>query len=518
MILERCPIFIKQPMKMTISLSTPAQLETESLVAIVLNEADPSQTEKNIDAKPQLKLATDDSAVRAAASDLLSSGELTGKQFEINLLHKPAGLKAKRLLLLSAGSAKKFSSYDLRRIAGAAVRSLKSRGLRSLAFIAPPQIPAEEAVRAIVEGALVGNFDPDYYRSDRKNQKIDELTIIAARNANQAALEKAANEAQIIGESQNFTRDLVNEPSNRMTPTILADRAKQMCQDVGLKCEVYGADKIKEMKMGAFWSVAQGSDEPPALIVMTYEPAGAPAKPVLGLVGKGITFDTGGISIKPADGMEKMKYDMAGGATMIGAMRAIALLKPKVKVIGIVCATENMPSGHAQKPGDVQIAMSGKSIEIINTDAEGRLVLADGLFYARQLGATHLVDAATLTGAVVVALGYANAGVFANDDAIYERFHKANQEAGEKMWRLPLDDEYKDQIRSSIADIMNTGGRWGGAINAAMFLQEFAEDTPWIHLDIAGTAWMEEQKPWIAKGPSGIALRSLVEFVRSFAP
>jgi leucyl aminopeptidase len=504
-------------MKTTIFVSTPAQLETESLVAIVLNHADPAQSEENKDAKPQLKLATDDPAVQAAAADLLSSGELTGKPFEINLLHKPSGLKAKRLLLVSAGTAKKFSSYDLRRIAGAGVRSLKSRGLRSLALIAPPQIPAEEATRAIVEGALVGNFDPDYYRSDRKEQKIDELTIVVGWNANKAALEKAANEARIIGESQNFARDLVNEPSNRMTPTILADRAKKMCQEVGLKCEVYGADEIKEMKMGAFWSVAQGSDEPPALIVMKYEPAGAPAKPVLGLVGKGITFDTGGISIKPADGMEKMKYDMAGGATMIGTMRAIALLKPKVKVIGIVCATENMPSGKAQKPGDVQIAMSGKSIEIINTDAEGRLVLADGLFYARQLGATHLVDAATLTGAVVVALGYANAGVFANDDAIYERFHKANQEAGEKMWRLPLDDEYKDQIRSSIADIMNTGGRWGGAINAAMFLQEFAEETPWIHLDIAGTAWMEEQKPWIAKGPSGIALRSLVEFVRGFA-
>jgi len=504
-------------MKTTISFSSPAQLETESLVAVVLNETDPSQAEKHKDAKPQLKLATDDPAVQAATSDLLASGELSGKPFEINLLHKPAGLKAKRLLLVSGGSAKKFSSYELRRIAGAAVRAVKSRGIRSLAFISPSQVPAEEGAAAIVEGALIGNFDPDYYRSDRKDQKIDELTILIGGHTDKAAVEKAAKEAEIIGESQNFVRDLVNEPSNRMTPTILADRARKMCQEVGLKCEVYGPDKIKEMKMGAFWSVAQGSDEPPALIVMKYEPSGAPEKPVLGLVGKGITFDTGGISIKPADGMEKMKYDMAGGATMIGTMRAVALLKPKVKVIGIVCATENMPSGKAQKPGDVQIAMSGKSIEIINTDAEGRLVMADGLCYARQLGATHLVDAATLTGAVVVALGYAHAGVFANDDAIFERFHKANQQAGEKMWRLPLDEEYKDQIRSSIADIMNTGGRWGGAINAAMFLQEFAEDTPWIHLDIAGTAWMEEQKPWIAKGPSGIALRSLVEFVRSFA-
>jgi leucyl aminopeptidase len=504
-------------MKTIISLSTPSQLGTEALVAVVLNQANPAEAEKNKNAKPQLKVATSDANVQSASSDLLASGEVSGKPFEINLLHKPAGLKAKRLLLVSGGSATKFSTYELRRIAGAAARALKSRGIRSFAIVLPPDIAAEEATTAVVEGALVGNFDPDYYRSDRKDQKIDEITIVAAANANQSALEKTAKEAQIIGDSQNFTRDLVNEPSNRMTPTILADRAQKMCEEVGLKCEVYGPDKIKEMKMGAFWSVAQGSDEAPALIVMTYEPSGAPQKPVLGLVGKGITFDTGGISIKPADGMEKMKYDMAGGATMIGTMRAIALLKPKVKVIGIVCATENMPSGKAQKPGDVQIAMSGKSIEIINTDAEGRLVLADGLHYAKQLGATHLVDAATLTGAVVVALGMLNAGVFANDDAMFERFHKANEEAGEKMWRLPLDDEYKDQIRSSIADIMNTGGRWGGAINAAMFLLEFAEDTPWIHLDIAGTAWMEEQKPWIAKGPSGIALRSLVEFVRSFA-
>jgi leucyl aminopeptidase len=269
--------------------------------------------------------------------------------------------------------------------------------------------------------------------------------------------------------------------------------------------------------MGAFWSVAQGSDEPPALIVLRYEPVGAPEKPVLGLVGKGVTFDTGGISIKPADGMEKMKYDMAGGATMIGAMRAIALLKPKVKITAVICATENMPSGKAQKPGDVQIAMSGKSIEIINTDAEGRLVLADGLYYARQLGCTHLIDAATLTGAVVVALGSINAGIFANDDPMYARFSKALDKAGEKMWRMPLDDEYQEIIRSNIADIVNSGGRYGGAITAAMFLKEFAEDVPWLHLDIAGTAWTEEQKPWIAKGPSGIALRSLVEFAKDFA-
>jgi len=498
-------------MKTTLSLSPAAQLETECLVAVVLDRSDKDRGEKD---KTDAYVSTADQAVQQAASDLISAGDLSGKNFEISWLHKPAGIKAKRLLLIGGGKAKKFNASELRKLAGAAARALKPRNLRSLAFAVPREIPAEQAVRAVVEGAIVGDFDPDTYKSDRKDQKIESLTVVAS--GDQAALQRALDEARIIAESQNFARELINEPSNRMTPTILAQRAEQMAKETGLKCEVLGADKIKELKMGAFWGVAQGSDEPPALIVLRYEPAGAPEKPVLGLVGKGITFDTGGISIKPADGMEKMKYDMAGGATMLGAMRAIALLKPQVKVIGIVCATENMPSGKAQKPGDIQTAMSGKTIEIINTDAEGRLVLADGLCYARQLGCTHLVDAATLTGAVVVALGYTNAGIFANDDEIYGRFKEALDKAGEKMWRLPLDDEYKEQIKSNIADIMNTGGRWGGAVTAAMFLKEFAEETPWIHLDIAGTAWMEDNKPWIAKGPSGIAVRSLVEFARDF--
>jgi leucyl aminopeptidase len=494
-------------MKTNLLLSTPAQVETECLVVVTLDRAAKD--------KPEVTVETADEAVKKAAAEVIASGEVTGKTFEITLLHHPAGLKAKRLLLLGGGKGKTFSAFDLRRLAGAAVRTLKSRGVRSFAFVAPQSATPEESVKAVVEGAFVGNFDPDTYKSDRKDQRIDELTVVATGDQNK--LQQAVEAARIIGESQNFTRTLVNEPSNRMTPTMLAEQARKMAQEVGLKCEVYGADKIKELKMGAFWSVAQGSDEPPALIVLRYEPAGAPEKPVLGLVGKGITFDTGGISIKPADGMEKMKYDMAGGAAMLGAMRAIALLKPKVKVTAIVCATENMPSGKAQKPGDVQIAMSGKSIEIINTDAEGRLVLADGLYYARQLGCTHLVDAATLTGAVVVALGYVNAGIFANDDQMYERFSKAEDKAGEKFWRMPLDEEYKEVIRSGIADIVNSGGRWGGAITAAMFLKEFAEDTPWLHLDIAGTAWTEEAKPWIAKGPSGIAVRSLVEFVKDFS-
>jgi leucyl aminopeptidase len=504
-------------MNTNLSSSLPSQLETDCLVVVVLDrpEKDKGQKDK---ASPSVECA--DAAVREAAKDVMATGEATAKMFETTLLHRPAGLKAKRLLLVGGGTAKAFSAADLRKLAGAAVRTLKAKSIRGFAFALPASgVESGEGVRAIVEGAFIGNFDPGSYKSDRKDkdkdQKIDDVTILVTGDTKK--LESALQTGRIVAESQNFTRDLVNEPSNRMTPTILAERAKKMAAEVGLKCEVYGADKIRQLKMGAFWGVAQGSDEPPALIVLSYEPAGATKDVHLGLVGKGVTFDTGGISIKPADGMEKMKYDMAGAATMIGAMRAIALLKPKVKVTAILCATENMPSGKAQKPGDVQIAMSGKSIEIINTDAEGRLILADGLSYARQLGCTHLVDAATLTGAVVVALGYVNAGIFASTDDMYERFDNAMKQTGEKMWRLPLDDEYKETLKSNIADMVNAGSRYGGAIFAAMFLKEFAEDTPWIHLDIAGTAWMEENKPWIAKGPSGIALRSLVEFVKGWS-
>ena len=495
-------------MNFNLNFDSPAEIASECLVVTVLDHGEGSAN--------QAKLFSSNAGVVEAAHEVIQSGEVTGKAYETTLVHRPHGLKAKRLLLIGGGKAKNFSTVELRRIAGTAVRFLKAKNIKTFAIVAPDLASGSvDSIKSVVEGALVGGFDVDVYKSDRKIQQIDEITVVT--DADKKVAETAVKEGQILGDSQNFTRVLVNEPSNRMTPTRMGEMAQQMSKEVGLKCEVYGADKIKELKMGAFWSVAQGSDEPPALIVMTYEPQGAPEKPVLALVGKGVTFDTGGISIKPSDGMEKMKYDMAGGATMIGAMRAIALLKPKVKVIGIVCATENMPSGKAQKPGDVQIAMSGKSIEIINTDAEGRLVLADGLHYARQLGATHLIDAATLTGACVIALAAVNVGVFANDEGIAKQWSEAHKRAGEKMWRLPLDPEYGDMIRSSIADIVNSGGRWGGAVTAAMFLKEFVGDTPWIHLDIAGTAWIEDNKAWISKGPSGVAVRSLVEFTKELA-
>ncbi len=501
-------------MKTKLSYSSVAETSAECIAVVALDH----NTDKGKDAKPQAKLACTDKAVLGAADGVLLSGDVTAKPLETTLIHAPQGMKAKRLLIIGGGKAAKFSADDLRKIAGTAARFAKGKNLKSVAIAIPDgtSVSADAAVRAIVEGTFVGDFDPNYYASDRKDQRLHEVEVVAPASADKKPLEAALEIGRAFGEAQNFTRDLVNEPSNKMTPTIMGQRAKKMCEEVGLKCEVYGAEKLHELKMGSFWSVSQGSAEPPALIVMTYEPKGAPSSPVIGLVGKGITFDTGGISIKPADGMEKMKYDMAGGATMIGAMRAIAAVKPKVKVIGIVCAAENMPSGTAQKPGDVQFAMNGTAIEIINTDAEGRLVLADGLCYARQLGCTHLIDAATLTGACVVALGMVHAGLFSNDDEMVTRFQAAQKRAGERFWRLPLDEEYRDMIKSNIADIMNSGGRYGGAITAAKFLEEFVADKSWIHLDIAGVAWMEENKPWIAKGPSGIAVRTIIEFVESF--
>jgi leucyl aminopeptidase len=501
-------------MKAEFSFAPLSQVETELLAVAAVD----TQTEKGPDTRPQPTLLTDDDAVKTAAAAVLASGEYKAGTNETVLIHAPAGLKAKRLLIVGIGKQGKATVHTIRSAAGTAVRYTKPRGIRELVFALPvsENVSPAAGARAAAEGAIVGDFDADTYKSDRKDQSVQSFTLAAPGGADQAALRAAFGEGVIVGESQNFTRTLVNEPGNVLTPTEFGKRAATMAGETGLKCEVHSTEKLHELKMGAFWSVAQGSAEPPALIVVRYEPQGVTDGPVLGLVGKGITFDTGGISIKPSDNMEKMKYDMAGGAAMLGAMRAIALLKPKVRVIAIVCATENMPDGKAQKPGDVQTAMSGKTIEIINTDAEGRLVLADGLSYAKQLGATHLIDAATLTGAIGVALGMINAGAFSNDDETFGKFEAGLDTSGERFWRMPLGEEYADLIKSDIGDIKNTGGRYGGAITAAEFLRVFAEDTPWIHLDIAGTAWIEDARPFIAKGPSGIGVRSILEWVRSY--
>jgi len=467
------------------------------------------------DARIEGVLAELDRATGGKIKPLADSGELTGKFLEMTLLHYPQGLAAKKLLLVGAGKPDKFTHAELRKIAGAALRYLRARGAKSFAFLARENDQAPAAAQAIVEGLLHAEYDSDKYQTEKKPIKMMERVSLAGFPASsRAEIESAIARARIIGESEIWARDMINEPSNRLTPRMLAERAETMAREAGLEIDVLDEKRIAELKMGALLGVAQGSAEAPRVIVVRYRPAQKkPNSPVLAFVGKAVTFDTGGISIKPANNMEEMKTDMSGGATMLAVIRALAQLKPSIEVMAVVPATENMPGGRAQKPGDVQIAMSGKSIEVINTDAEGRLILADALCYARKLGATHLIDAATLTGAIVVALANVHVGAFGTPREFLDRVLESARAAGEKMWPMPIDDEYEEMIKSKIADIRNTGsGKGGGSITAAWFLKEFVEDTPWVHLDIAGTAWRDDAKPWSASGPTGIAIRTLIDF------
>jgi leucyl aminopeptidase len=437
---------------------------------------------------------------RFGAAEWHDSGEITGKAGEMTLLHRAPGSGAARVLLAGAGPEAKFDANAMRKLAGTAVRFLKAKSLKQVALLVES---GDEFAASAVEGALLGNFDPDRHRTGDRKQ-AESFTIVG--NVSDTAVQRG----RIVGEAQNFTRTLVNEPGNLLTPAKIAEAARAMASAHGLECETLDEAKMRELGMGALLGVAQGSAEPPVFVVIRYRPATAAGGVHLGLVGKGVTFDTGGISIKPADGMEKMKYDMAGGATMIGAMQAIAQLKPAIPVTAFIPCVENMPGSRAQRPGDIVTALSGKTIEVINTDAEGRLILADALVYARRQGCTHLVDAATLTGAIVVALGHLRLGLFSNDDGLRDRVLAASDAEGERAWPMPLDDDYKDYLKSAFADLANVGGRWGGAITAAMFLREFAETTPWVHLDIAGTAWLDEEKPHLAKGPTGLPVRTMI--------
>jgi len=496
-------------MELTVDTRPLANLEADALVAYIFDQ------EKPVDGL----LAQLNEAAGGAVAKLAASGELTGKMLESTLLYYPQGLAAQRLLILGAGKKDKFGTAELRRLAGTAVRFLKSRQVKRLTFLARENDRSAAAAQAIVEGMILANFDSDKYKTDKKpGGEITSAALAGWEESSRADADQGLARGRVIAESQNFARQLGNEPSNRLTPRMLADRASAMANESGLAIDVLDENKMAELKMGALLSVAQGSAEPPRMMIITYTPEKlAVGPPVLGLVGKAITFDTGGISIKLANDMEKMKYDMCGGAAMIGAMRAIAALKPSCKVIAVVPSSENMPGGKAQKPGDVQISMAGKSIEVINTDAEGRLILADGIAYAKQLGCTHLVDAATLTGAIVVALSNVNVGVFGSDQAFTDQLLASAKVAGEKMWPMPIDDDYREMIKSGIADIQNVGsGKGGGAITAAMFLKEFTGDTPWIHLDIAGTAWQDDVKPWNAKGATGVAVRTLVDLAMKF--
>jgi leucyl aminopeptidase len=480
----------------------------ESIDCDVLVVFAPEKKEQPIPAS----LAAINQATGRWLDDIYQSGEFSGKPYETALLHRPPGLRARRLLAVGTGAAEKFSNAELSRAAGAAVRAV--RKLSSASFCLPEAQPAQ--AEAVVEGAVLGQWEPRRYRTKDETKPFEELTVVSP-GGQSAPFEAAIGRGRVVAESANFTRDLATEPPNVLGPQELAQRGRDMAAEQGLEYEVLDQNQMREIGMGSLLGVAQGSARPPALIILRYKPAdGSVSQDHLGLVGKGVTFDTGGISIKPADNMDKMKYDMSGGAAMIGAMRALAQLKPAIPVTAYIPTVENMPSGTAQRPGDIVTALSGKTIEVLNTDAEGRLILNDAITYAKRQGCTHLVDAATLTGACVVALGHIYTGVFSNNEAFQQKFLAAAKEAGEKMWPLPLDDEYRELLKSPFADIGNIGGRWGGAITAAYFLKEFAEDTPWIHLDIAGTASYDDGKPYAAKGASGVPVRTLVQLAMNW--
>jgi len=420
------------------------------------------------------------------------------------------GWRCRRALLISAGARAEWSVERARRVAAAAGRLARQRRAQRIAFVTPhdPLTPAE--MQAIAEGFVHSSFSEGLYKtSDPELSDLRDVQIgsIGLSKDHEAAIVRG----HTLGCSANLARSLVNEPGNVLTPRRLAERAAAAVQGTSLGIDVLEEDRLERLGMGLLLGVARGSAEPPRLIVIRHEPPGAPAHRVLGLVGKGVTFDSGGISLKPADGMDRMKDDMAGGAAVIAAMQAIARLQAPVRVIGVVPAVENMPGGRAIRPGDVLHGASGKSVEVNNTDAEGRLILADALWYAAELGATHLVDLATLTGACIIALGHVASGLFGGPEWWMTLVRETADRAGDRVWPLPIFPEYRDQLKSEIADLINSGGRPAGAATAAMFLREFVGDRPWAHLDIAGTAWAEEPKPYQPKGPTGVGVRGIAE-------
>jgi leucyl aminopeptidase len=458
-----------------------------------------------------------DAITGGVIKSVIDSEELKGKEGESVYLHLVGNgeIKAQRLLLVGVGERSDYGTAQASQMAGTAARALRGKNVKSVAVVPRIEGNPEEIAAAVVEGALMSLFDPDKYRTTDKEEREIAKLIVVVDGGDEAALARGAERGRIVGESVNFTRDLANEPGAYMTPTNMSERARDVANEFGLSIDVLDEARMEQEGMGSLLSVARGSDEPGKLIILKYTPAGAAAEggELLAFVGKGITFDSGGISLKPGENMELMKYDMTGGATVMGAMRAIAQLKPSIPVLGVVPCAENLPSGKATKPGDVVRAMTGKTIEVINTDAEGRLILADAIAYAKKLGATRIIDMATLTGAVSIALGDVNTAVLGTDQELIDEIIAAGKAAGEKFWQLPLDKEYTKQIKSDIADIKNVGGRKAGTITAAAFLKEFADGVSWAHLDIAGTAWGDEAKPYRSKGPTGVAVRTLLKIV-----
>ena len=440
-----------------------------------------------------------------------SRGEFRGRVFQLFSM-SAAGWKAGRVILVGAGKRADCQAERLRRVAITAGLTARRRGMTTITILhrAGTLVQPEVAAQVLAEGAVMSNFDGASYKSGGDPRVwLDHVDIQVGSTS--TGIEQAAARGRIVGECCNMAREMANEPGNSLTPRLFAERAVAIAKTAGLGVEVLDETQIAGLKMEMLLGVARGSAEPPRVIVLRHEPKHAVAGVVLGLVGKGVTFDTGGISIKPSLDMDKMKDDMAGGAAVICAMSAIARLNLPVRCIGVVPTTENMPGGRAIKPGDILTSAEGKTVEVLNTDAEGRLILGDALWYVRQLGATHLVDVATLTGAVIVALGKTTSGIFGRPRTWVDDVLRASERAGDRSWPMPLFEDYKELFKSEIADFGNTGGRPAGAITAALFVEEFAGTLPWVHMDIAGTSWADETEAYQPKGATGVGVRTLVE-------
>lgn len=443
-----------------------------------------------------------DKAASGAISETIKLGDFRGKLYETTSIYTHSKVSATRILLVGLGKKRNFDSRLARNTAGAAAKAAIKVKAKKLAVYLSNGVGAEEAI----EGVGIADYDPGLYKTKKDSSEITNLLLIG--NANKQTLKHSGNVAKSI----NWVRKLISEPANIMTPDKMVEAARKISKQYRLGLEVIDEKEAEKRGMGAFVGIAKGSEEPSFLIALTYK---AGSKKTLAVVGKGITFDSGGISLKPSEKMHEMKMDMSGAATVLGLMSLVGQMKPAINVIGVAPLTENLPGGRALKPGDVLKAFNGKTMEILNTDAEGRVVLADALSYAAKLGATHIVDLATLTGAVIVALGNEATGVLGRPRSWLDQINKASEKAGERVWELPLYPEHKELLRSDIADVANTPPRRGaGVIAGAAFLQEFVpEKTPWVHMDIAGTAWLGADKPYMVKGPTGVGVRTLVKLI-----
>lgn len=460
-----------------------------------------------------------DKTMNGRISALIAAGDIRGKLGEVTVLYPDGGVAAKRVIVVGLGKQEEFGLEAIRHAAGAVAQKIRSLGLTSFATVVHGSgaggIAPEEAAQALVEGSILALYTFTRHKTvvEEPTAPVEEMVLIEFDAGKIPAMQAGARAGQVIAENVAYVRDLVNEPANITTPAALAGKAQAMAQELGLRCQVLEKADMESMGMGALLAVSRGSDEPPKLIVLEYEPD--KGLPTIALVGKALTFDSGGISLKPSEDMHKMKGDMAGGAAVMGVLRAAAVLGLPFHLVGIIPATENMPSGKATKPGDVVTSLSGKTIEIQNTDAEGRLVLADALTYAGRFQPNAIVDLATLTGACVVALGNITTGLLSTDDRLAAQLEAAGQRSGERVWRLPLFKEYGEQLKSDVADLCNVGGRPAGAITAAYFLSQFVGEFPWAHLDIAGTYWTDKPaKPYQSKGATGVGVRLLMEWLR----